>query len=133
MVNMVTSVLFWNLMEMISFSILTIILSYLVFITLCYILSISSLLETFTMKRNWICQKSFFFLSSEMMTCFLNWVHIGEGLQLLIYICWSFPEYLKWSQFDHKEWSLWCVYSCIWFTMFFLRTFACIVIMVIIL
>lgn len=38
-----------------------------------------------------------------------SWVHLCGEFCLLIYLCWTVPASLGWSQLDHSEWSFGCV------------------------
>lgn len=69
------------------------------FITLRYVPSTHSL--SFIIKG---------YLHLSKWSCgFCPWVHLCGELCLLIYLCWTVPASLGWSQLDHSEWSFGCV------------------------
>jgi hypothetical protein len=75
-------------------------LSYIPFIILRYIPSITSFIRAFIMKWCWIISKAFS-ESIEIIEWFLSLLLLMCLLHLLICICWTIPASLGWRWFGH--------------------------------
>lgn len=88
-----------------SFSLFTNMLA----VCLLYIMSIclndispivSRFSSTSLMKIFRLYQRPFLHLKKWSFS-FLSWIYLFSGLHLLIYVCWTFPLSLEWSQLGH--------------------------------
>lgn len=81
---------------------------YISFIMLRYVLCILDSFEFLSWRNVEFCQQPFLHLV-RWSYGFCFWIYLYDRLHLLIYICQTIPEFLRWSWLYYDGVSFWCV------------------------